>query len=256
MRPDTCPLPACSIGGRTLRRVHRDPNIFLIEGFLTEAEIQHLDALVTPARFSKSYTDTEDGKKVVDEYRTSTFIHLGKSQDAHVRQIESRAANMIGMAPDMVEPLQIVQYSEGQKFETHHDMGTIGEDNRVEKVVPPRRLVTFFVYLNSLPKGAGGHTEFPLLKLKVQPRRGQALLFCNVRKHGEPDHRVIHRACPVEGLHRKLGVCTFPASRSHAAAMLFTQALSCVGKQVHLTLRALSILRMTRSLCSCCYVQA
>ena len=140
--------------------MHRDPNIFLIEGFLTEAEIQHLDALVTPARFSKSYTDTEDGKKVVDEYRTSTFIHLGKSQDAHVRHIESRAANMIGMAPDMVEPLQIVQYSEGQKFETHHDMGTIGEDNRVEKVVPPRRLVTFFVYLNSLPKGAGGHTEF------------------------------------------------------------------------------------------------
>ena len=36
------------------------------------------------------------------------------------------------------------------------------------KVVAPRRLVTFFVYLNSLPNGAGGHTEFPLLKLKVQ----------------------------------------------------------------------------------------
>ena len=73
-------------------------------------------------------------------------------------------------------------------------MGTLGEDNKVEQVFPPRRLVTFFIYLNSLPSGAGGHTEFPLLNLKVQPVRGQALLFCNVRQSGEPDERVIHRS--------------------------------------------------------------
>lgn len=101
------------IGGRTLRRVHADPNIFLIDGFLTELEIEHLDSLVTPASFVKSYTDAEDGKKVVDDYRTSTFVHLGKSCDTYIRNIESRAANMIGMPADMVEPLQVVKYSEG-----------------------------------------------------------------------------------------------------------------------------------------------
>ena len=97
------------IVGRTLQRVHTNPNIFLIDGFLTGAEIEHLDGLVTPARFAKSYTDADDGKKVVDDYRTSTFVHLGKSCDAHIRQIESRAATMVGMAPDYVEPLQVVQ---------------------------------------------------------------------------------------------------------------------------------------------------
>ena len=40
---------------------------------------------------------------------------------------------MIGMPPDMVEPLQVVKYSQGQKFETHHDMGTLGEENQIEK---------------------------------------------------------------------------------------------------------------------------
>ena len=196
--------------------MHTDPNIFLIDGFLTDVEIQHLDRLVTPARFAKSYTDADDGKKVVDDYRTSTFVHLGKSCDAQIRQIETRAATMVGMAPDNVEPLQVVQYSEGQKFETHHDMGTLGPDNTVEQVFPPRRLVTFFVYLNSLADGAGGHTEFPLLNLKVQPVRGQALLFCNVRRNGEPDERVIHRACPVEGRHLKVGMNLWVVDQSMA----------------------------------------
>jgi hypothetical protein len=228
------------IGGRTLRRVHTDPNIFLIDGFLTDVEIQHLDTLVTPARFAKSYTDADDGKKVVDDYRTSTFVHLGKSCDAQIRQIETRAATLVGMAPDYVEPLQVVQYSEGQKFETHHDMGTLGPENTVEQVFPPRRLVTFFIYLNSLADGAGGHTEFPLLNLKVQPVRGQALLFCNVRRNGEPDERVIHRACPVEGRHLKVGMnlwvvdqsmAGLACARSSAASKKAGLALSKSSKQ-------------------------
>ena len=211
------------IGGRTLRRVHADPNIFLIDGFLTEFEMQHLDSLITPATFAKSYTDAEDGTKVVDDYRTSTFVHLAKACDTYIRNIESRAANMIGMPPDMVEPLQVVKYSQGQKFETHHDMGTLGEDNTVEQVIPPRRLVTFFIYLNSLPKDAGGHTEFPLLHLKVQPVRGQALLFCNVCQCGKPDSRVIHRACAVKGNHLKVGMNLWVVDQSLAG-------LACVGK--------------------------
>ena len=59
--------------------------------------------------------------------------------------------------------------------------------------------------LNSLPEGTG-HTEFPSLGLSVTPRRGDALLFCNVDEHGDADPRTIHRACPVSGEHRKFGV--------------------------------------------------
>jgi len=35
----------------------------------------------------------------VDDYRTSTFVHLAKACDSNIRTIESRAANMIGMPP-------------------------------------------------------------------------------------------------------------------------------------------------------------
>ena len=91
-----------------------------------------------------------------------------------------------------VEGLQIVSYTDGQKFETHHDIGPIDDAcEHVVTVVPPRRIITLFVYLNDLPEGIGT-TNFPLLKpqqhshagsedcLRVQPKRGRALLFCNV----------------------------------------------------------------------------
>ena len=49
------------------------------------------------------------------------------------------------------------------------------EDDSID-IVYPKRLITFFIYLNNLPYGQG-HTEFPRLGLSVQPVRGAALLF-------------------------------------------------------------------------------
>lgn len=114
-------------------------------------------------------------------------MHVKKGLDSAIRRVEGRAAELVGMQSHNVEGLQIVSYTDGQKFEVHHDIGPIDEAcEHVVTVVPPRRIITFFVYLNDLPQGIGT-TNFPLLKtsatsecLKVQPKRGRALLFCNV----------------------------------------------------------------------------
>jgi len=95
---------------------------------------------------------------------------------------------------------------------------------RQNALCPPRRLVTVLVYLNDLPntccscvtkeinipcssychtptcyKGfhvTGGSTFFPLLNegrgLRVMPKQGQALIWCNITEDGLPDKRVIH----------------------------------------------------------------
>lgn len=56
------------------------------------------------------------------------------------------------------------------------------EDGSVE-VLPPTRVATLFVYLSTLPDGQGC-TTFPRLNrgkgLQVQPKRGKALVFCNL----------------------------------------------------------------------------
>jgi len=132
------------------------------------------------------------------------------------------------MSPLNVEPLQIVSYTEGQKFNTHHDSGTLNDDGSVDPV-PPRRVITFFLYLNSMPEG-NGHTRFPELGLSVQPQRNTAVLFCNILPNGLPDSRLVHCAEPVvtPGL-RKFGMNIWitDSSMQHLASVPAASPLTC-----------------------------
>jgi hypothetical protein len=130
--------------GRGMRQVHESPNIFEIDNFLTETELQHIGRIVAAkfannGGFKKSTVNTEVDAilGVEDENRTSTTMWLNKQQDAITRQIETRAAGLLGYAATHCEPLQIVHYTEGQFFDTHHDAGTLMEDGSVE-ALPPR----------------------------------------------------------------------------------------------------------------------
>lgn len=198
-----------------LRQVHSNPNVFEIDNFLTDTELEHIGRIVAAkfARsggFQSSKVNTEDDAilGVENEFRTSTTMWLNKQQDTITRNIEARAAGLLGYASTHSEPLQIVHYTEGQFFDTHHDVGTLMEDGSVE-ALPPLRVATFFVYLNSLPEGCGC-TTFPALNggkgFACQPVRGKALLFCNLNEDCSPDVATVHKAMPVEGGIHKFGM--------------------------------------------------
>ncbi len=125
--------------------------------------------------------------------------------DNKIRAIEKKASDTVDIEWKYIEPLQVVSYLQGQEFKVHHDSGTFNEDDNSVDGVLPRRYVTFFVYLNTLPEGQG-HTEFPALNLSVRPQKGNALMFCNVLPNGQPDPRLIHRACPVTENLMKIGM--------------------------------------------------
>lgn len=161
-------------------QIHADPAIYLVHNFLSKGELEYFDIMCThyERKFQASFTGTDNDDEVISEERTSKFVHLSKSQDKYVRCVEHKAAELVGLSQVNVEPLQIVSYRPGQRFNLHHDAGTLLEDGRVPTMVPPRRLVTMFLYLNSLPEGEG-HTVFPRLNLSVRPQRNCALMFCN-----------------------------------------------------------------------------
>ena len=79
----------------------------------------------------------------------------------------------------------------------------------------PTRVVSFFVYLNTLKKIDGGQTEFPKLNLSITPKIGTAIVWSNVRprqdpkdlKRYEPDPATVHCGLPLhkKGL-QKLGM--------------------------------------------------
>jgi prolyl 4-hydroxylase len=89
------------------------------------------------------------------------------------RLIEDRAATLVGLPSAHVEPLQIVSYTKGQYFNLHHDAGTLDEDEETVELVPPKRIITLFVYLNDVSDEGEGSTEFPYLGVKVQPLKGK-----------------------------------------------------------------------------------
>jgi len=179
--------------------------------------------------FTGSFVDKKASKAIHhSKQRTSTFIHFSKLSNSKIAAIENRAADLLSFPNHSIEPLQIVRYNEGQYFQDHHDMGVLYEDGSVElppksSFGEPRRLVTILVYLNDMPHAdCGGSTRFPLLKecnrihyckkeksyhaiesessidlgadigLDVYPKRGMALLWCNIKKDGMPDDRVVH----------------------------------------------------------------
>ena len=154
---------------KKLELIHTDPNIFLVRNFLSETELRHIDRFCTNrcAIFKNSFTEDDDNNEVISEERTSMYTYLNKGQDNVIRNIEARASELCGMGQEHCEPLQIVSYTQGQKFETHHDAGTLCDDGTVE-LVPPRRLATLFLYLNNLPEEQG-HTQFPDLGISVRP---------------------------------------------------------------------------------------
>lgn len=184
-----------------IKLIHSCPNIYIIDNFLTSTQINYFNHIITLSndKFKVSYTEDSNYNPLLSDDRTSTYLHINKSSDRIIRSIESKCAEIIGLSTVNIEPMQIVSYTNSQKFDIHHDIGEWNFDTNEIIIQYPKRLVTYFVYLNTLPYGQG-ETEFPFLKLKIKPESGKALMFCNVLSDGSPDHRVVHQACAVEGI--------------------------------------------------------
>lgn len=93
-----------------------------------------------------------------------------------------------------VEDMQVVHYVNGQKYDSHHDWGVSG--------YPESRLITLLIYLTDMPHAeAGGETAFPKgangRGFKVQPKKGDAVLFYNLLEDGNGDDLALHAALPV-----------------------------------------------------------
>ena len=67
----------------------KDPPLYYIKDFLSANDLLHFDALCTEygSSFGNSFVEDENNKEILSEYRTSTFIHLSKSQDTVIRYV-------------------------------------------------------------------------------------------------------------------------------------------------------------------------
>lgn len=70
------------------------PRAFLLKGFLTPEECDHLIGLAEPYMEKSEVADEESGKSVTSDVRTSTGMFLESAQDEVVAAVERRVAQV------------------------------------------------------------------------------------------------------------------------------------------------------------------
>jgi len=176
-----------------VERLHGDPEVLFLTGFVSEAEADDL-MWAANGRFDRSTTicDQPDGRCVVTDRSSSSAVLPATSLTAAVRD----RGRVFAGAPT-AEELQIVRYHPGQEYKPHHDAFDDSEGGRQAKATYDgrQREATILIYLNCPEEG--GETVFPELGLSVAPVPRAAVFWRNLHRDGSIDHRLLHGGAPV-----------------------------------------------------------
>ena len=165
--------------------------VVIIEDFLAPEECDRMVAMIDRLAAPSTVTGNASSN-YRDGSRTSSTAHLDQS-DPLVHDLARRVAELAGVPTACGEVMQGQRYDVGQEFRAHFDFfhGTslshVGElGNRSHTVI---------VYLNE--GFAGGETEFPRIGLRVQPKRGMAVVWQNLDASGQGRQDMLHAGLPV-----------------------------------------------------------
>uniref|UniRef100_A0A6C0BYZ6 Fe2OG dioxygenase domain-containing protein n=1 Tax=viral metagenome TaxID=1070528 RepID=A0A6C0BYZ6_9ZZZZ len=168
------------------------PQIY--ENFVTNDEINHLINSATPKFIDSTVLHPEGPSQ--DDGRKSKTAWLPKT-DPVIYNIIKRVCDIVKIPVENAEEMQIVKYDPSGFYNEHFDSSCEDNKESVEfEKFGGQRPVTMIIYLND--DFTGGFTSFPKLKQEFQPKKGNALLFYSLQKHGNKGHPLsLHAGMPV-----------------------------------------------------------
>ena len=172
------------------------PRIWVIERFCSPAACAWV-ARRAEGRLEAARTyDAEKGGRRQDEMRTNTGTGFGlRDSDLVITLLRARIARATDIAFGFFEPVNVLHYDPGQKFDRHYDfidpeVGHFADDLRQRG----QRQAPALVYLNDASEG--GETDFPEIGYSFKGDVGDLLVFFNVGADGRPDKRTLHAGTP------------------------------------------------------------
>jgi len=222
-----------------LRYIHRNPDILLIDNFLSADECESIMAHAQPHLIPCVIKDPVTGQVKQDPSRTSTNVNLPQ---ADVPAIVDKLVQLTRCPdPTCLETLQVLRYTQGQHFAPHTD----GFDGPTTACgyYQSGRLVTIFCYLNNVTEG--GTTIFTRLNsvgelrnldngggLVIQPRQGTAVIHFPATTGFEEDARTEHQGSEAMG-HDKWILATWmwknPRTDARYHESIFPSILNVTG---------------------------
>jgi len=142
-----------------------EPYIAQYDNWLTDADIDTI--LNKDFEFVTGRVRRQDGSLQIDPVRKCQTHRIEYGNDPYFDLLTQRVANFFNVQNLMcVEPLPLMKYAPGDYFDWHSDL-TGG--------FATQRTATMIMYLND--NFEGGFTCFQPLGLKIQPKRGSALVY-------------------------------------------------------------------------------
>lgn len=165
--------------------------LFAVGGFLADDECARLAAMIDAVARPSSLHELD----YASGFRTSFSGDLDP-RDPFVAGISARIDALLGVPPEIGEPVQGQRYRAGQEFKAHNDWFYTSESYWPEEERRGgQRSWTAMAYLNT-PE-AGGATAFTLLGFAIDPSPGLLLLWNNALPDGRPNEATLHAGLPV-----------------------------------------------------------
>ncbi|KAG1660311.1 Prolyl 4-hydroxylase subunit alpha-2 [Nymphon striatum] len=157
-----------------------DPIVAMYHDIVTEKEMNYLKSVSKDKLIEPKTKSSKDLEEMLTFARTGKMAFLSEDSDFQLQGLSDRIAD-------------VVNYGIGGHYEVHCDYFSF---NKRDMSFPGGdRLATMLFYLNDVK--AGGYTVFPVLKIGVQPKKGSALFWYNLKKSGDGDPQTVHAACPI-----------------------------------------------------------
>jgi len=201
MTPGAPSARMAAIGRTVAERLDAVPGVFkadtpLIELYYAEDWLpaDQCDALIAMIEAGRVPSELM-GNPGDPEFRNSDSCNLDR-WDPLVAAIDTRIADMLGIAPENGETVQGQRYGPGQQFKTHSDYlhpGLMPYSDA--QATGGQRSWTAMIYLNT-PE-AGGETDFPYVPLRIEPRTGMLLAWNNMNPDGGMNPMTHHQGLAV-----------------------------------------------------------
>lgn len=195
--PDLARMPSAIDAGD--RQVHilmalEHPRVVLLGNLLSPEECDAIIAAANP-RLARSRTvETRTGGEEVNADRTSEGMFFVRGQTPEVQRLEARLARLLQWPLENGEGLQVLHYGPGAEYKPHHDYFDPAEPGTPTIIRRGgQRVATVVIYLNEPEEGGG--TCFPEARLRIQPRKGNAVFFSYAQPHAHT--LTLHGGDPV-----------------------------------------------------------
>lgn len=184
--------------GIVIEKLCEQPRVFLLHNFISDDEATHLMSAALPKLEKALVVEPGHVEQTTTLSRTNSAAWLKRRSDPVVLTVENRIAWLTATRVEQGEDLQVLHYDVGEQFTAHHDYFDPMFYPKSLSSNGGHRMATMLIYLQSAL--AGGQTSFPRAAvngLNVTASAGDAILFFDVLRDGQPDVMSQHAGLPV-----------------------------------------------------------